>query len=435
MSARRGRGRIRSGAPLGLFLIVGLLAIASVPVTVVAPPASAYWSAAASATSAGASRAASVNAGSTPAAAVANRNQVSVTWPATTLSNGTAVTGYTLTRYSAANEPAPPLPGCAGVIASTSCVETGVPDGRWTYRVTPRVANWAGAAGAASNEVLTDATPPVNNINLVPTVNVIKNGNTVWVRTAAGAGSFVLRNALTDAGSGPASSATGSLVVVSGSGFNHTPSTVSTPVGGPYQSAPFSWITNASGSVRVGVTGSDQYANTATTTITVAADNTAPTGGAISYPDIVTTQTVQQVTVAAIADSQSGLGAASRYLQASTAPLTGTTCGTFSGYANFLANPATAPSTQPVTLQSGTCYRFVYFFTDSVGNSTTTTPAGMPVIKVRPAAPANPAAAASSGSLVQDAPLGARTLQSAPAHAPVLEGRPSLAAIDADPAS
>ncbi len=115
----------------------------------------AIWSAGSTATSHGASTAATVNQGATPTASASPGRSVAVTWGASTLSNGVAVDGYAVTRYDATSGIAQTtLAGCSGTIGATGCTETGVPPGQWKYTVTPVIAtNWRGAESLKSGAV------------------------------------------------------------------------------------------------------------------------------------------------------------------------------------------------------------------------------------------------------------------------------------------
>ncbi len=115
----------------------------------------AFWSGGSSSTSDGGAVAASVNQGATPTATAAPGRTVSVSWGASTLTNGHAVSGYVIKRYNAGTGVVQTtLPGCAGTITGTSCTESGVPAGQWTYTVTPVIAtNWQGPQGLASGVV------------------------------------------------------------------------------------------------------------------------------------------------------------------------------------------------------------------------------------------------------------------------------------------
>jgi hypothetical protein len=71
------------------------------------------------------------------------------------LTNGNAVSGYVIKRYSSGTGVVQTtLSGCAGTISGTSCTESGVPAGQWKYTVTPVIAtNWQGPESLASGVV------------------------------------------------------------------------------------------------------------------------------------------------------------------------------------------------------------------------------------------------------------------------------------------
>jgi hypothetical protein len=120
----------------------------------------AYWSAGSVAGSSGTSAAGIVNAGAIPTASVSS-SSVTVSWAASKLSNGTAVSGYTLKRYNSAGTTAQGMSSCTARIASTSCTETGVPDGSWTYKVTPLLLTyWKGTESPASAVIVVDTIAP-----------------------------------------------------------------------------------------------------------------------------------------------------------------------------------------------------------------------------------------------------------------------------------
>ncbi|MDJ0347941.1 LamG domain-containing protein [Cryobacterium sp. PH29-G1] len=120
----------------------------------------AYWSVGSVAGSSGTSAAGIVNAGPIPTASISG-SSVTVSWAASKLSNGTAVSGYTLKRYNSAGTTAQSMSSCSARITSTSCTETAVPDGSWTYKITPVFqTNWTGVESAASAVIVVDRTPP-----------------------------------------------------------------------------------------------------------------------------------------------------------------------------------------------------------------------------------------------------------------------------------
>jgi len=129
-----------------------------------------------------------------------------------------------------------------------------------------------------SNTAKVDNQSPTNSIttsSVSPAGSVYKNGATIYYRGAA-AGSLKLTNAVTDGVSGPASSATAALGGTS-TGWTHTPSTVSTPAGGPFDSNTFNWNAGTGSSPTEVVTGADAAGNTtAAGALTFTDDSVAP---------------------------------------------------------------------------------------------------------------------------------------------------------------
>ena len=117
----------------------------------------AYFSGAASAGSAGGAAATSVAPGTPPTSVSSQPGRaVTISWEATTLTNGQPVDGYLITRYDA-NPPYAPqitLAGCGGIVTALSCTETAVPFGSWQYTITPMIgANWRGLESTKSGTV------------------------------------------------------------------------------------------------------------------------------------------------------------------------------------------------------------------------------------------------------------------------------------------
>ena len=119
-----------------------------------AAEALAAWSTDGSGSTAGA--AATMPGGLAPTAR-ASGNQVTLSWPAATLPDGTDVAGYTVQRYDAANgAPGGAVGGtCNGVVTTTTCTDQGVPNGTWVYTDTPVELAWTGAESPASNAAAT----------------------------------------------------------------------------------------------------------------------------------------------------------------------------------------------------------------------------------------------------------------------------------------
>ena len=93
-------------------------------------------------------------AGGTPRA-VDSGSSVQLAWPASTFASGASVEGYLVTRYDTATQtPHTPGAGCSGTVTTTSCTETSVPSGSWTYTVTPVQGGWHGAESPHSPTVV-----------------------------------------------------------------------------------------------------------------------------------------------------------------------------------------------------------------------------------------------------------------------------------------
>ena len=329
---------------------------------------SAYWSAGSGTGGNGTALATTVGAGAMPTATAAGTT-VNLSWAASTLANGSSVSGYVVKRYNATTLVAQTiLTSCTGVIATTSCTESSVPTGQWRYSITPVVGtNWTGAESPLSAVTYTDPTAPVNNLSLSNiTGGAAISGATAYYRGIA-AGSFTITNALTDADSGPASSSTSALAGAT-TGWAHAPSTVSAPTGGPYVSNTFSWLAGTTTSPTETITGRDLANNTAVTTGSLVNDSTAPTG-TISYTTGYQAGRFVTLTLTA-ADSGSGL--ASTQLQRASANFVNGTCQAFGAFANLGAvNPASPYKDS--TVSNATCYNYRYVLTDLVGNTFTAT--------------------------------------------------------------
>ena len=126
------------------------IAIVAASLLAWAAPAQAAWTQ--GATGGGVAKALSMPQGAVPAATKSNRD-VSLSWSAVTLANGTAVSGYQVTRYDASGTAQAASGACAGTVTALSCTETGLPAGSWTYSVRAVYGPWTGADSAKSSAV------------------------------------------------------------------------------------------------------------------------------------------------------------------------------------------------------------------------------------------------------------------------------------------
>jgi hypothetical protein len=271
----------------------------------------------------------------------------------------------------------------AGTATITSLTIPAMTDGTHTV--------WAigGSGSQASTTITMDTTAPANAITMnVVSGNAYKNGNTIYYRGTA-LGSFTLTNAVTDALTGPKSSATAALGGTT-TGWTHTPSTVTTPAAGPYVSNAFSWTAATTSSPTESVTGSDNATNTVATGLTFTNDSAVPTGGSVDATGLTGTgsryRTSTSVSVAFTAptDALSGLAASGRQLYRATATLTGGTCGAY-GAAILLATDPTSPYADTVT--DGACFQYSYKVPDQVNNIATITSGDVKVDTDAPSAP------------------------------------------------
>jgi hypothetical protein len=333
--------------------------------------ATAGWSASSAVPGSGNATVGSLLRPSAPAA-TSSGSTVTLTWTASTRADLVAVSRYTVQRFDTQGAVQTVGGTCATAVAGTGCSETGVPDGTWRYAVTPQLAAWSGPQSPLSSGVLVDATPPSLALPSRTAVSggSAQTGSTVWFRGVA-AGSLTLSSTVTDTGSGPAGAATSAL---SGSttGWSHSPGRTTTPAGGPYVSTPLSWSAGTTGSAQVSVTAYDVAGNASAPRVLDLVDDSAPpTGATLALTTGTVTATSTTLALGTVTDGGSGL--ASRTLYERTAPLSGSTCGTFTSWTAVLA-VTTASVTRNLAYQ--TCYDYSYVVVDRVGNSATVSSPG-----------------------------------------------------------
>ena len=230
----------------------------------------------------------------------------------------------------------------------------------------------AGSATNLSVSISADITGPTNSLSLTnQTGGSFLNGSTVYY-DGANTGSFTIQNALTDAGSGPASSTFGDLGGTS-TGWTFTGTTVATPAGGAYTSNTLHWNAATNDSPTEAVTGTDNLGNTTDSNLTFTNDNTAPSGGSVTVPTFVSATSVP-VTFSAGTDSGSGINAASGQLSRATGTYASgsDTCSDFGVFSNIGPTGVASPYAD-TSVSANTCYEYTYTVSDNVGNSVTYT--------------------------------------------------------------
>jgi hypothetical protein len=262
----------------------------------------------------------------------------------------------------------------------------------------------AGNASAVQTlEVKIDTTPPVFTID----ATAVTGGAYVTAGSLAGPGVAYYRGAaagsvrfratmIADGGSPPASFGSSELTAVA-TGFTHVPAVVTTPAGGPYLSAPYSWVAGTTSMPTGTLTVSDDADNTTVAAGSLTNDSTPPAGGSVDATGLAGTggrysaSTTLSLTLARGTDAQSGLAGSGAQLSRSSATLDSSdgvangACGTYGAATQVGADDPGATLTDTVPTD-GRCYRYSYSVPDNVGNVATYT---SPDIKVQTTQPAS----------------------------------------------
>jgi hypothetical protein len=103
----------------------------------------------------GAAKAKTLGSGNAPTASVSG-HKVTVSWTASSYTNGGAAAGYVVRRYNASTGVLQTIgANCSGTISAVTCVENSVPAGSWQYTVTPAAGtNWRGPQSGKSAVVV-----------------------------------------------------------------------------------------------------------------------------------------------------------------------------------------------------------------------------------------------------------------------------------------
>ncbi|TFD48315.1 LamG domain-containing protein [Cryobacterium frigoriphilum] len=287
---------------------------------------------------------------------------LSIAFAPGTDASGLATSGATLARTSAslsnnvcgaygstfttiALDPAPsPV---SDTVTDQSCY-------RYRYTVVDTLGN---SADYLSPDIKVDLTPP-STPTLTPAAvsDSYWNGSTMYYRSAATAGSFMVTAAATDAASGLAGY---TFALPAASGWSSAAGVLGVNT--------YAWTTGATGTSAAVAAVNNAAAASASAGFALEADTTGPTAGSVSYTNGDTANRSVTVTTVKGLDGQSGLGAA--YLYRTMAPLTGSVCGTYAAATLVATNPS--PSYVDSTLIAGNCYRYQYRVDDLVGNAGT----------------------------------------------------------------
>jgi hypothetical protein len=309
----------------------------------------------------------------TAVTASATYSTVDLSWSGVTAPQG-SIDGYVVTR----SDGGAPSAACGTSLTGsnylaagvTSCTDTAVPNGQYTYVVTAVYRTWT-AASSPSNAVTVSGDPnaPSQAVTLTNATGAALVGATIYFRSSS-PGSFTLANAVSDGQSGPAAS---TFPAVGTPGWTHAVETVTTGTGAnpiTYTSSPFSWTAGASTPSSLTVVGRDRAGNTANTTLSFASDTSGPTGGALTVNGTgasaggTTSNARTAFTIGVRTDysSDAGAGVGSSVLTRETAPYTANSCGAF-------GSPITVTGAPAQTGLTTGCYRYTLTGTDLVGNT------------------------------------------------------------------
>lgn len=275
------------GATIGAVAVFTLSAVA---------PAGAVWTGDQAGSMSG--RATTIPSGPSPTAS-ATGDSVDLSWATTPLADGADPQGYTVSRYSGDGTGQNAGGTCAGTVTVTSCADSGVSEGTWTYRIRIVQHGWTGSEGPPSESITIDGNDPDDT-----TAPVI---DAVVVSKAAGGDTGYIRQASTyyvyASASDPGDPASGVSTLQADASSITPNSTAVTMTPGTYTAGGITYgyrsplLTAAdplpAGSKTVTVTATDGAGNEATSTSQVVVDNTAPAtvdiqtvnGGTAGKPD------------------------------------------------------------------------------------------------------------------------------------------------------
>ncbi len=355
-----------------------LLAIGLVVVPALAGgPAHAYWTG--TATGTGVASAATLAPLDIDAEPEPYSDSVRLTWTEPTLPIGLALNGFRVERIDGSTR----IDACGSSASAllpasaTTCDVSGLPDGEYRFAVSAIVGTWT-TSGEAMATVAADRTAPSltlageneENARLASTGPDYR----LYVKASA-AGRVTLAATVADGESGPRSA---TFPEVSSAGWSHAAETVTagelTGAGLVLRSSPFEFAANAAVPADVTVVASDLQDNETSTSISVVADGTSPTGGVLRVNGVDATVggsssgasgsfSVEALTPFAEEESSSESGLANSTLTLASASVSDGSCGTF-GSDDELAGAV--PLDQP-GLSDG-CYRYTLSGTDRVGN-------------------------------------------------------------------
>ena len=208
-----------------------------------------------------------------------------------------------------------------------------------------------------------DSTAPTHSLSVtgVSGKTAFKAGSNTLYYLGSSAGSFKVKDTITDSGSGPLQV---TYPLVSTSGWTHPAETVTAAPS--FTSSTYSWTAGSTTSPGAqSIVAEDNALQTSTATLTLTNDTTGPTGQsvALSGGPSFTTLSVP-LTLTKGTDAGAGVDGASGLVERAAATATNGTCGTFGSWA-----PVTLVGGADTSVVAGNCYRYRYTISDLLGNA------------------------------------------------------------------
>ena len=208
-----------------------------------------------------------------------------------------------------------------------------------------------------------DGTAPTHSLSVtgVSGKTAFKAGSNTLYYFGSSAGSFKVKDTISDSGSGPLQV---TYPLVSTSGWTHAAETVTAAPS--FTSSTYSWTAGATTSPGAqSIVAEDKALQTSTATLTLTNDTTGPTGQSVALgggPNFATLSV--PLTLMKGTDAGAGVDGASGLVERAAATATTATCGTFGPWA-----PVTLVAGADSSVVAGNCYRYRYTISDLLGNA------------------------------------------------------------------
>jgi hypothetical protein len=236
---------------------------------------------------------------------------------------------------------------------------TGISDPTAVNRTLELVVN---DGGSQFTHPAADSTAPVHALSVtgLSGKTAFKSGSSTLYYLGSSDGSFKVKDAITDSGSGPLQV---TYPLVSTGGWTHPAETVT--AGPSFTSSTYSWTAGSTTSPGAqSIVAEDKALQTSTATLTLTNDTTGPTGQSVTLnggPNFSTLSV--PLTLMKGTDAGAGVDGSSGLVERAAATATGGVCGAFGSW-----SPVTLVGGADTSVVAGNCYRYRYTISDALGN-------------------------------------------------------------------